>query len=171
MGPYSVNLDEYFETSKVLKIRFLFQIGPVFLPARLTETIYLNFLQNELFGRGDPLNLWDNVDLARRQNHIFMQDEAPPHFAAAASHCLDAEYGQNWMGRLGPIGWPARSPDLNPLDYFLWGYVKSVVYAEDTLVREECRQKIIQTFESIDPGMIQRATNDIRRRLRLCQEF
>ena len=24
--------------------------------------------------------------------------------------------------------WPARSPDLNPLDFFLWGYLKSQVY-------------------------------------------
>ena len=24
--------------------------------------------------------------------------------------------------------WPPRSPDLNPCDYFLWGYLKSVVY-------------------------------------------
>ena len=25
--------------------------------------------------------------------------------------------------------WPARSPDLTPLDYFLWGYVKEMVYS------------------------------------------
>ena len=25
--------------------------------------------------------------------------------------------------------WPARSPDLNPLDFFLWGYLKSQVYS------------------------------------------
>ena len=24
--------------------------------------------------------------------------------------------------------WPSRSPDLNPCDYFLWGYLKSRVY-------------------------------------------
>ena len=24
--------------------------------------------------------------------------------------------------------WPPRSPDLNPCDFFLWGYLKSVVY-------------------------------------------
>lgn len=24
--------------------------------------------------------------------------------------------------------WPARSPELNPCDYFLWGYVKSRAY-------------------------------------------
>ena len=24
--------------------------------------------------------------------------------------------------------WPPQSPDLNPCDYFLWGYLKSVAY-------------------------------------------
>jgi hypothetical protein len=33
-----------------------------------------------------------------------------------------------WIGRGGPIAWPPRSPDLTPLDIFLWGYVKNTVY-------------------------------------------
>jgi hypothetical protein len=28
----------------------------------------------------------------------------------------------------GPIARPPRSPDLTPLDFFLWGYVKNTVY-------------------------------------------
>ena len=24
--------------------------------------------------------------------------------------------------------WPPRSPDLNPADFYLWGYLKTVVY-------------------------------------------
>lgn len=148
---------------------FLLQLGLVFLPPRLNGEIYLNFLRDELLGRGDPLNFWDEVDLHTRRNHIFMQDGAPPHYAAAVCHYLNDQYGQNWIGRGGPIPWPARSPDLNPLDYFLWGYVKSMVYAGDTLVRVECIQKIMQTFASIQPNMIQRSINDFRRRIQLCE--
>lgn len=33
-----------------------------------------------------------------------------------------------WIGRDGPINWPPRSPDISPLDFFLWGYVKDIVY-------------------------------------------
>jgi hypothetical protein len=29
---------------------------------------------------------------------------------------------------LGDIGWPPRSPDLTPCDFFLWSYLKSQVY-------------------------------------------
>ena len=28
-----------------------------------------------------------------------------------------------------PVAWPARSPDLNPLNFHLWGHLKSIVYA------------------------------------------
>jgi hypothetical protein len=33
-----------------------------------------------------------------------------------------------WDGRDGPMPWPPRSPDITPLDFFLWGYVKSNVF-------------------------------------------
>lgn len=32
-----------------------------------------------------------------------------------------------WTGWAGPIPWPLRFPDLNPLDFFLWVYVKECV--------------------------------------------
>ena len=41
---------------------------------------------------------------------------------------LNAVFPGRWIGRGGPIPWPASSPDLNPLDYFLWGYLKSLVF-------------------------------------------
>jgi hypothetical protein len=28
----------------------------------------------------------------------------------------------------GDMGWPARSPDLSPCDFFLWGYPKEKVF-------------------------------------------
>lgn len=40
---------------------------------------------------------------------------------------LDNAFPERWIGigRRGPIEWLARSPDLAPLDFFLWGYLKS----------------------------------------------
>ncbi len=33
------------------------------------------------------------------------------------------------MGRNSPnMPWPSRSPDLFPMDFFLWGYIKSLFY-------------------------------------------
>ena len=36
----------------------------------------------------------------------------------------DNTFLERWIGRGGPAAWPPRSPDINPLDFFLWGYVK-----------------------------------------------
>ncbi|GFW05095.1 uncharacterized protein TNCV_598891 [Trichonephila clavipes] len=40
----------------------------------------------------------------------------------------DVTFGQQWIGRGGPVRWPARSPDLSCLDFYFWGHMKSLVY-------------------------------------------
>jgi hypothetical protein len=40
-----------------------------------------------------------------------------------------SQYPDRWIGRGGPTAWPPRSPDLDPLDFYLWGHLKSLVYA------------------------------------------
>ncbi|GBO06179.1 hypothetical protein AVEN_177952-1 [Araneus ventricosus] len=57
----------------------------------------------------------------------FQHDGAPAHYRIDVRLHLNATYGQQGIGRGGPVLWPALSPDLNCLDYFLWGYVKSLV--------------------------------------------
>jgi hypothetical protein len=42
-------------------------------------------------------------------------------------HFLDDQLPRRWVGRGGPIPWPLRSPDFNPL-YFFWGYFIDNVY-------------------------------------------
>jgi len=61
---------------------------------------------------------------------IFMQDGAPPHFNCFVTDVLNERFPDAWIGRDGPIPWPPRSPDLSPLDFFLWRYIKNTVYAE-----------------------------------------
>ena len=61
---------------------------------------------------------------------IFMQDRAPPHSSSFVTDVLNERFPDAWIGRVGPILWPPRSPDLSPLDFFLWGYIKNIVYAE-----------------------------------------
>ncbi|GFU97128.1 uncharacterized protein TNCV_4642211 [Trichonephila clavipes] len=50
--------------------------------------------------------------------------------ARATIDLLKATFGDRLISRFGPVNWPPRSCDLTPLDYFLWGYVKSLVYAD-----------------------------------------
>ena len=39
-----------------------------------------------------------------------------------------ASISGQWIGRAAPIAWPPRSPDLTPMDFFLWGFGKDQVF-------------------------------------------
>ncbi|GFW42734.1 putative DD41D transposase [Trichonephila clavipes] len=64
------------------------------------------------------------------QELCFQQDGATCHTALATIDLLKYTFGDRLISRFGPMNWPSRSCDLTPLDYFLWGYVKSLVYAD-----------------------------------------
>ena len=99
-------------------------IGPYFLDGgSLNGERYLQFCQEVLPG------LLENVPLATRQAMWFQHDGCPAHNTLAVSRHLDAQFGTRWIGNRSRIAWPARSPDLTPLDYFLWGQLKTKVYS------------------------------------------
>ena len=56
-------------------------------------------------------------------NIIWTQDGAPPHTTRRVINYLDSQFGENVVSRRSIQGqeWPARSPDLNPLDFSVWG--------------------------------------------------
>jgi hypothetical protein len=54
---------------------------------------------------------WANIN-----DLILMQDGAPPHFALDVRDWLDRRVSGRWLGRRGPHEWPARSPDLTPVE-------------------------------------------------------
>ncbi|GFW75903.1 long-chain-fatty-acid--CoA ligase 5 [Trichonephila clavipes] len=55
----------------------------------------------------------------------FQQDGATCHTARATINLFKDTCGDRLISRFGSVNWPPRSWDLTPLDYFLWGYVKS----------------------------------------------
>ncbi|GFY35967.1 putative DD41D transposase [Trichonephila clavipes] len=81
------------------------------------KTMITNFFIPEL-NNHDVQELW------------FQQDGSTCHTARATIDLLKDTFGDRLISRFGPVNWPPRSCDLTPLDYFLWGYVKSLVYAD-----------------------------------------
>jgi inhibitor of nuclear factor kappa-B kinase subunit alpha len=59
----------------------------------------------------------------------WQQDGAPCHVTAANMRYLDRQFEDRVLSRKPIRGrdWPARSPDLNPCDFCLWGFLKSKV--------------------------------------------
>ncbi|GFU80075.1 transposable element Tc3 transposase [Trichonephila clavipes] len=60
----------------------------------------------------------------------FQQDGATCHTTRATIDLLKDTFGDRLISHFGSVNWPPRSCDLPPLDYFLWGYVKSLVYVD-----------------------------------------
>jgi hypothetical protein len=75
--------------------------------------------------------LLEDVPLHVRRKMWFMHDGAPAHFSMYAREYLNAVFRARWS-----FFWPARSPDLNPLDFFVWGHLRCLVY-ETSAERED----------------------------------
>ena len=58
----------------------------------------------------------------------FQQDGATPHTAHDTIKLIQECFGTRVISRNTPHPWPANSPDLNPPAFFLWAYLKSLVY-------------------------------------------
>jgi hypothetical protein len=134
--------------------------GPFFFSDTVNGERYLAMLQN-----------WFKPQLSRAQKSSirFMQDGAPPHWARVVRDWLTATFPNRWMGRGSPnMPWPPRSPDLSMCDFFLWGYIKSVVYRSRLHSIEELKVAITQAFQTVTPEMRQKAALDYRRRIQQC---
>lgn len=143
-----------------------FIIGPVILPHRLNGENYLEHLQNTL-----P-NLLDDLPLGLRHDMWFMHDGAPPHFALNVRNYLNQQYPNKWIGRGNdaPVNWPPRSPDMTPMDYFLWGTLKEMVYSRSVNTEEELWGRIQNGVDMLknDAEMMQRVQFNFLRRINHC---
>ncbi|GFW15213.1 transposable element Tc3 transposase [Trichonephila clavipes] len=86
----------------------------------------------------------------------FQQDGATCHTARATIDLLKDTLGDRLISRFGPVNWPPRSCDLTPLDYFLWGYVKSLVYADKPQTLDHLEDNIRRVIADIRPQMLEK---------------
>ena len=70
----------------------------------------------------------------------FQQDGATSHTARVTSDLLEGKFGERVISRNGPVEWPLRICDLTPLDFFLWGHIKPLVYGNKPTTLDNLRQ-------------------------------
>lgn len=142
-------------------------IGPVFLPSRLDGHTYRGHLEQ--------LNdFLDDVPLNTRQEMWYMHDGAPAHSTHAVQEFLCERFPERWIGRGvdAPISWPPRSPDLTPLDFYLWGRIKSLVYCVEITSVDQLRLRIVDSFDQLrtEINVLSRVRFNLRRRYQACIE-
>lgn len=139
-------------------------IGPYFFDDHLTGRMYTQFLVEEL-----PL-LLEDVPLQERRTMWFQHDGCPAHYARTTREVLNQQYHGRWIGRGGPIHWPARSPDLTLADIFLWGYLKQKVYIDKPTTPDNMKERIRNACANIDSTMLLRTQQSFLPRLAKCIE-
>ena len=79
-------------------------------------------------------------------------------------------FGDHIVALNHDIEWPARSPNLTPCDFFLWGYLKSKVYVTPPENMNQLRYRITEEVNQLkdDPGLIRRVVKIMRSRAQLC---
>ncbi|GFU83072.1 putative DD41D transposase [Trichonephila clavipes] len=98
-------------------------------------------------------------------NLWFQQDGATCHTARATIDLLKDTFGDRLISRFGPVNWPPRSCDLTPLDYYLWGYVKSLVYADKPQTLDNLEDNIRRVIADIRPQMLEKVIENWTSRL------
>ena len=91
---------------------------------------------------------------------------------------LDRRFPAQWIGRGRPIPWPARSPDITPLDFFFGGFVKDRVFQEPVRDIEELKRKVVEVagtvdqsmLSTVDQSMLTKTWRELHRRLEFLQE-
>jgi hypothetical protein len=142
--------------------RFSVNVICFMIDNRIHYHIYYNNLNSHRYVeilRTVVTEFLDNLPLNVLQNCWYQLDGAPAHSTGEVENVLAEIFEDRWIGRHGPWRWPARSPDLTPCDFYLWGYIKSKVYNGNGIrTREDLVARIHHAFEELDPNHIRRAT-------------
>ena len=95
---------------------------------------------------------------------VFQQDSAPAHRACETVQLLQ----QQTPGFISPDLWPPNSPDLNPVDYRIWGLIQERVYKTAVPDVSQLKHRLIDTWSSLSQDVIDDTIDQWRVRLRVC---
>lgn len=141
-------------------------IGPYFFADNVSGDSYLEMLTDYLL---PTLNAsgFNSFQIC------YMHDGAPPHITGPVRQCLDDNF-ESWIGRgVGEnrlLPWPPRSPDLNMLDFFLWGTLQHRVYLNDNETIEDVANTITDEIAEIPAEFLSNTQENLIKRLEKCIE-
>jgi len=105
----------------------------------------------------------DDVDT----EHVwFQQDGVTAHTARRSLGVLREMFPGRLNSLRGDVGWPARSPDLSPCDFFPWGYLKVFKHRLQSL--EDLEERIRQEIDAIPPEITRTVMKNFWERLQQC---
>ena len=139
------------------------KFGPFFLEdgGRVNQFSYRELLEDMVF----PL-MKQRLGLAKFRRVVWQQDGAKPHQARMVMEWLDSIFGDNMLAikSLRGDSWAPYSPDCNPCDFFLWGFLKEKVYQPLPTTMSALKRKIKSEFGKIPELMVKKAIFNMQKR-------
>ncbi len=110
--------------------------------------------------------LWSKVkpwieETAGEKPYIFQQDSAPAHTSHIVQNWLSDNMQMFWSKEF----WPPNSPDLNPMDYYMWGMLERESNKVCHPTAESLRAGIDEAVANLDPQHLVNACVRFRHRL------
>ena len=98
----------------------------------------------------------------------FQQDGAPPHWRTEVLDWLSSKFGNNIISYKTARPWPAKSPDLSPLDYWFWSAAMAEVRRLQPKTLKELKLCVENYAKSLTKEQINKAVANIFKRARWC---
>jgi hypothetical protein len=104
------------------------------------------------------------------EKHFFQQDGARPHTANAVLDVLNENFDGSVLSNRFPErfgcgwSWPPYSSDVNPCDYFLWGFLKDTVSKNNPHAIEELQYEMSVAVISVSEETLAAVVRHFRRR-------
>ena len=100
----------------------------------------------------------------------FQQDGDLCHAAKETVNLLRSKFQGRIISRNCEVNWPPRSCNLTHLDYFLWGYMKSTVYANNPKTTDDLKDEIPRVILEIEPKLCTQVIDNFNKRMASCQK-
>ena len=113
--------------------------------------------------------LWPELDEHDIEDMWFQQNGATSHTARVTIDVLKSKFGERVISRNNPVEWPPRSCDLTPLNFFLWGYIKSLVYATKSATSDDLKDNIQREIANVPVEMCVRVVENWVQRIDRCK--
>ncbi|GFW18470.1 uncharacterized protein TNCV_1184971 [Trichonephila clavipes] len=132
--------------------------GPV--TCTVTARRYKNMLENFVAPQMLQNQCLDSI--------TFTQDGAPPHIGLYVQQFLRQHFtNDRVISHAFLTAWPPRSPDLNPCDFRLWGYLKNLVYRGRLITLADLKDSITLHVRSISVDQLRSAVEQTLHRLQI----
>ena len=113
--------------------------------------------------------LWPAIESDRNvDQYIFQQDGAASHCSNACPSFPDGKFQERIISRRTERVWPAHSPDLSPLNFWLWGELQQTVYDKKPATVKGLRRIVNKAARTISEETVRKAAASFLRRVEKC---